>query len=103
MKESIPVNECQGGVTAPKGFVAGGLYCGIRKMKKDLAMIRSVNPAVIAGVFTLNRTQAAPILVGKVQLQRSKHGSAVVVNGGIAAGGTGPGGVSDAWEMVRMT
>ncbi len=103
MKESIPVNECQGGVTAPKGFVAGGLYCGIRKMKKDLAMIRSVNPAVVAGVFTLNRTQAAPVLVDKAQLQRSKYCSAIAVNSGNANACTGERGLNDAWEMVRKT
>jgi len=32
-----------------KGFVAGGIYCGIRKVKKDIAIIRSSKPAVTAG------------------------------------------------------
>ncbi len=99
----IPVSECQGGVTAPQGFVAGGLYCGIRKMKKDLGMIMSAHPAVVAGVFTLNRTQAAPILVDKIQLQRSKQCSAVVVNSGNANACTGERGLNDAWDMVRLT
>jgi len=103
VKGIIPVNECQGGVTAPKGFTAGGLYCGIRKTKKDLGMIVSANPAVVAGVFTLNRTQAAPILVDKAQLNRSALCSAVVVNSGNANACTGERGLNDAWDMVRIT
>ena len=103
MKNNIPVSECQGGVTAPKGFVAGGLYCGIRKTKKDLGMLVSAHPATVAGVFTLNKTQAAPILVDKIQLLRSKLCSAVVVNSGNANACTGERGLNDAWEMVRLT
>ena len=97
------VRECQGGVTAPHGFKAGGLYCGIRKAKKDIAMIVSSRPAVAAAVFTLNKTQAAPILVDKRQLERSRLCSAVVVNSGNANACTGERGLNDAWEMVRAT
>ena len=33
-------------VTAAKGFVAGGVHCGIRKNgKRDLALVRSLVPA----------------------------------------------------------
>ena len=103
MKSTIPVDECQGGVTAPKGFTAGGLYCGIRKTKKDLAMIVSATPAAVAGVFTLNKTQAAPVLVDKAQLKRSSLCSAVVVNSGNANACTGERGLNDAWDMVRIT
>lgn len=98
---AIPVNECQGGVTAPQGYVAGGLYCGIRKAKKDLAMIVSKVPAAVAGVFTLNKTQAAPVLVDKLQLKRSGRCSAVIVNSGNANACTGERGLNDAWTMVR--
>ena len=101
MTHPWPVSECPGGVTAPTGFSAGGMYCGIRKAKKDLAMIRSEVPATIAGVFTLNKTQAAPILVDKLQLKRSEHCSAVVVNSGNANACTGERGLNDAWTMVR--
>jgi len=103
VKNTIPVNECQGGVTAPRGFRAGGLYSGIRKMKKDLAMVVSENPAEVAAVFTLNKTQAAPILVDKAQLKRSSQCSVVVVNSGNANACTGERGLNDAWEMVRTT
>jgi len=100
---TIAVDECQGGVTAPLGFTAAGIYCGIRKVKKDIAMIFSEVPATVAGVFTLNKTQAAPVLVDKIQLGRSSTCSAVVVNSGNANACTGERGLNDAWEMVKTT
>ncbi|MFH0991625.1 MAG: bifunctional glutamate N-acetyltransferase/amino-acid acetyltransferase ArgJ [bacterium] len=93
--------ECGSGVTAPKGFLASGLYCGIRKAKKDIALIYSETPASVAAVFTLNKTQAAPILVDKIQLKRSSLCSAVLVNSGNANACTGERGLNDAWQMVR--
>jgi glutamate N-acetyltransferase/amino-acid N-acetyltransferase len=97
------MNECPGGITAPVGFRAAGMYCGIRKIKKDIAMIVSDVPAIVAGVFTLNKTQAAPVLVDKTQLKRSSICSAIVVNSGNANACTGERGLNDAWEMVRAT
>jgi len=97
------VRECQGGVTLARGFTAGGIYCGIRKAKKDLAIIRSDRPAAVAAVFTQNRTQAAPVLVDKIQLQRSSTCSALVVNSGNANACTGERGLNDAWDMVKVT
>jgi len=97
------MNECSGGITAPLGFRAAGMYCGIRKVKKDIAMIVSGAPATVAGVFTLNKTQAAPVLVDKIQLKRSPLCSAIVVNSGNANACTGERGLNDAWEMVRAT
>lgn len=103
MKEELTVNECPGGVTAPKGFLAAGMYCGIRKAKKDIGMIVSETPAAVAGVFTLNKTQAAPILVDKAQLAKSDLCSAIIVNSGNANACTGERGLNDAWDMVRAT
>jgi len=94
------LSECSGGVTAPKGFVAGGMYCGIRKVKKDIAIIRSERPATVAAVFTKNRTQAACVLVDKQQLAASQFCSAVVVNSGNANACTGERGWNDTWTMV---
>ena len=103
MKPSTPVKECDGGVTTPRGFKAGGVYCGIRKAKKDIAIIVSQVPATAAAVFTVNKTQAAPVVVDKLQLQRSSVCSALVVNSGNANACTGERGLNDAWEMARST
>jgi glutamate N-acetyltransferase/amino-acid N-acetyltransferase len=90
-------------VTAAHGFVAGGVYCGIRKVKKDIAVIKSEQPSVVAGVFTLNKVIAAPLIVDKKQLKKSKLCSAIVINSGNANACTGEKGMNDAWAMVDAT
>jgi glutamate N-acetyltransferase / amino-acid N-acetyltransferase len=83
-------------VTAPKGFVAAGVHCGIRKNgKRDLAIVRSLEPATGAGMFTVNRVQAAPLVVCKDHLA-SAQPQAVVVNSGNANAATGAAGVAHA-------
>ena len=52
-------------VVSPKGFTAAGVHCGIKKEKKDLAILVSEVQASVAGVFTTNVVQAAPIKVTK--------------------------------------
>jgi glutamate N-acetyltransferase/amino-acid N-acetyltransferase len=96
------IQECEGGITAAKGYAASGVYCGIRKVKKDIAIIKSEKPAVVAGVFTLNKVIAAPLLVDKKQLKKSKLCSAVVINSGNANACTGEKGMNDAWAMVDV-
>ena len=49
-------------ITAPKGFVAGGAHIGIKKAKRDLALVASEVGAVAAGCFTKNIVKAAPVL-----------------------------------------
>ena len=46
----------EGGVTAAQGFLASGMYCGIRKNKSkpDLALIYSKVPCAAAAVYTQN-------------------------------------------------
>lgn len=100
---SSAFTEVPGGVTASAGFVAGGLYCGIRKVKKDIAIIRSDRTASAAGVFTKNRTVAACVTVDREQLSRSGTASAIVVNSGNANACTGERGVTDTWTMIDAT
>ena len=52
-----------GGVTAAMGFEAAGVEAAIKyKNRKDMAMVYSVKPCVVAGTFTTNRVKAAPVL-----------------------------------------
>ncbi len=80
-----------GGVTAPKGFLAAGLRAGIKpgKTNKDMAMIYSEQPAVIAGTFTRNVVKAAPVLWGKKIVEEQETIRAAVINTGIANACTG--------------
>jgi glutamate N-acetyltransferase/amino-acid N-acetyltransferase len=82
-------------VTAPAGFAAAGVACGIRRAARDLAIVRSLEPAVGAGMFTRNRVQAAPLRVSRAHLEASEP-QAVVVNSGIANAATGQRGELDA-------
>ena len=54
------------GVTAPIGFQAAGVNCGIKKLRKDVALVVSATPAVTAAMFTTNSVVAAPVVVGTV-------------------------------------
>jgi len=59
-----------GGVTAPKGFRASGVACGIKKNEQpDLALLVSEVEASVAGVVTTNRIKAAPIVVDQPRLK----------------------------------
>jgi len=83
-------------VTAPEGFVASGVHCGIRKPgRRDLALVRSLEPATGAAMFTANRVQAAPVLVSREHLEVAQP-QAVVVNSGVANAATGSRGIADA-------
>ena len=46
------MKKIKGGVTAPKGFAAMGLKAGIKKDKKDMAMIYSSTPCVAAVIHS---------------------------------------------------
>ena len=99
------ISELDGGVTAPRGFRAAGLHCGIKANgRHDLALVVSDTPASAAAVFTTNQAQAAPVLVSKAHLAAS-HGRAraVVSNSGCANACTGPQGLADATEMATLT
>jgi glutamate N-acetyltransferase / amino-acid N-acetyltransferase len=86
-------------VTAAKGFVASGVSAGIRRSAPDLAVVRSLERAVGAAVWTTNHVQAAPVLVSKRHLEVADP-QAVVVNAGVANAATGPRGIEDAEQTA---
>ena len=68
-----------GGVTAPKGFTAAGLHCGVKDNfttpepeKKDLAMVLSAAPCAAAGTYTRNIVKADPVLLTMEHLADGK-------------------------------
>jgi glutamate N-acetyltransferase / amino-acid N-acetyltransferase len=82
-------------VTSAAGFVASGVHAGIRRSGPDLAIVRSVSPAVGAAVWTTNRVLAAPVVVSKRHLELADP-QAVVINAGVANAATGGAGITDA-------
>ena len=90
-------------VTAAKGFVAGAVGCGIRKSDRlDLAIVHSLVPATGAGMFTVNRVQAAPVTVCKEHLAQAQP-RAIVANSGVANAATGEQGIADARATALAT
>ncbi len=94
--------DIAGSVSAPSGFRAAGVACGIKKSGGlDLALIVSDTPASGAAVFTTNKAQAAPVLVSKTRLEASRGRSRVIViNSGCANACTGPDGLRTAEVMA---
>ena len=96
------MREIKGGVTIPRGFKAAGLKCGLKKNKKDLALLCSEVPARTAALLTTNRIQAAPLKVTKEHL-RNGRAQAVIINSGNANACTGKKGLDDARTMTQLT
>jgi glutamate N-acetyltransferase/amino-acid N-acetyltransferase len=92
------IRDIRGGVTAVKAVRASGVLCGIKRAKPDLALIVSDRPATVAGVTTVNRAKAAPVLLCERQLPYGKF-SALVANSGNANACTGREGRRDALAM----
>lgn len=84
------------------GFRASGIYAGIKKpgKGKDLALILSDVPAVVAGVFTTNKVKAAPVVLDMERVKKGAHARGVVVNSGNANVSRGKTGYRDALRMA---
>jgi len=92
------------GVTAPRGFSASGVHCGIRNHKPDLALLVSESPAAAAAVFTRNQVKAAPLLRDMAVLERTGGWArAIVINSGVANACTGEQGDHAAAWMAEET
>ena len=90
------------GVTAPQGFQAAGIHCGIKKPGiLDLALLVSEVSGPIAGVFTKNRVVAAPVIVDRMHLKRGRA-RAVIVNSGNANACTGQPGLKAAETTAAL-
>lgn len=83
----------------PKGFSATGISAGIKKNKKDMALIVSEVEAESAAVFTTNQVKAAPV---KWDIRVVEHtgARAIVMNSGNANACTGQQGLIDAEAMA---
>ncbi|GMI71331.1 hypothetical protein HRI_000802400 [Hibiscus trionum] len=94
--------QIPGGVTAAKGFIAAGLYGGLRAKgeKPDLALVTCDVAANVAGAFTKNVVAAAPVVHCKNVLNRKKTARALLINAGQANAATGDAGYLDVMECA---
>ncbi|HEY8549870.1 MAG TPA: bifunctional glutamate N-acetyltransferase/amino-acid acetyltransferase ArgJ [Vicinamibacterales bacterium] len=98
------VSVIPGGITAPAGFRAAGVHCGIKARGLDLALVEADRVVAAAGVFTTNLAVAAPVLVSREHLRTTGgRARAIVVNSGCANACTGEAGVKVAELMTAET
>jgi glutamate N-acetyltransferase/amino-acid N-acetyltransferase len=98
----MSLNEISGGVTAPQGFLAGSIYCGVKANnpdRPDLALIYSPQRTAAAATFTTNRVKAAPVRVSQLNV-RSPDVRAIIANSGNANACTGLRGIETAKRMT---
>src|SRR5262245_28457126 len=95
-------NQDSRGITAPQGFRAAGLHCGIKKRGLlDLALVVSDRSGPIAGVFTKSQVVAAPVILDQLRLRRG-IGRAILVNSGNANACTGRQGMAAAKRTAAL-
>ena len=99
----IDIKKINGNVCASKGFLANGIYCGIKKNKekKDLAIIYSNTLCSVGAVYTQNKACGANITVSKEHLKDGKA-KVIICNSG-NANTCNKNGVEIAKEMCKLT
>ena len=105
LQPDVRFGTIEGGITAPRGFRAAGVACGIKASGGlDLSLLVSDEIASAAGVFTTNLAKAAPVLLSQDHLAQSGGRSrAVVINSGCANACTGADGHDHARAMAALT
>ena len=91
--------EIKGGVTAPLGFQAAGVACGLKKNgNKDIALVYSEETCVAVGAYTTNVVKGHSL---QLTVERMKNGYAngVLINSGCANACVGVSGYRDAEEI----
>jgi glutamate N-acetyltransferase/amino-acid N-acetyltransferase len=96
------MNWITDGITAPKGFSATGIHCGIKRKNKDLTMLFSEKPCSYAGVFTKNIVKAAPVNWNMELLKQKKAIQGIIINSGNANACTGRKGYEDTKTMAKV-
>ena len=100
----VSITPIDGGITAPTGFRSAAVHCGIKPKPEalDLTVIAVDTFASMAGIFTTNLAQAAPVLVSRGHLEATHGvGCAIVVNSGCANACTGDDGLANARGMAE--
>ena len=106
MAEELAAGLSAGGATRPAGFLADGVFCGIKEHdpageKRDVGCLVSERPATVAGVFTKNVVKAAPVLLDQERVRRGATRGIVYCSGNANAC-TGDQGMANAREMAAQ-
>lgn len=96
--------DSSNGLVDVPGFTVAAVHCDVRGKddgRLDLALVRSETACRAAGVFTRNAMAAAPVRLGREQLQEEGLFRGIVINSGNANACTGRAGLEDARLMRR--
>ena len=75
----------------PSGFTFAAMHCGLKRSQLDLGMLLSETPARAAAVFTTNQVVAAPVLLSREHMRKSRgRMRGIIVNSGNANCCSGP-------------
>jgi len=87
----------------PEGFLFSAVEANLRyKNRRDLALLYIPQGAIVRGVFTTNKFQAAPVLVCKENLAKQKYIKAIMINAGQANACTGEKGLNQCWQTLKF-
>ena len=103
-KQNIEFNIINNGtITSVPGFYAAACHCGIKGSgKPDMCIIYTPEGSTCSGVFTTNKFLAAPVIVTKEQLKKTRNIKAIVINSGIANACTGEMGYRNARKTIEI-
>lgn len=103
-KKNIEFNIINNGtITSVPGFYAAACHCGIKGSgKPDMCIIYTPEDSSCSGVFTTNKFLAAPVIVTKEQLKKTRNIKAIVINSGIANACTGELGYKNARKTIEI-
>jgi glutamate N-acetyltransferase/amino-acid N-acetyltransferase len=87
---------------SPRGFVASGIYAGIKiRQTPDVGLLFAQRTASASAVFTTNKVFAAPVKIGREHI-KSGQLRGIVINSGNANACTGQQGEKDARRMCEL-
>jgi glutamate N-acetyltransferase/amino-acid acetyltransferase len=95
------MKKIEGTIASPLGYYADGIHCGLKRKKLDLGWIYSEVPASVAGVFTTNQVQAAPVIESRKIIQNGQL-QGILVNSGNANACTGEQGIQNTKTMQKL-
>jgi len=100
MDKNIEIID-DGTITSVPGFFAQAIHSGVRRSRKDdLSIIYTPFDTVTSAVFTTNKFCAAPVIVSREQLSKTRNIKAIIINTGIANACTGEQGIISARQII---
>ncbi|MFA5014367.1 MAG: bifunctional glutamate N-acetyltransferase/amino-acid acetyltransferase ArgJ [Actinomycetota bacterium] len=92
-----------GSITSVPGFYASACHCGLKSSgKPDICIIHSPGGSTCSGIFTTNKFRAAPVIITKKQLEKTKNIKAIIINSGIANACNGKKGYENTLKTIDI-